>query len=154
MGLRRRFRRCRVRRTKGGGLKPTLLLILVPGNVGQHCAADGCGCGSVCGFQPAPTLPIANPGFEDATGLRGPTIVDNERSDSDQGEREETPSTAPKSFAPAKGTTAKEHTETGEVWVKDRLHKNHYEVYKNRKNFEKGVRTRSVWEGGRLKQKF
>lgn len=37
---------------------------------------------------------------------------------------------------------------------KDKLHKDHYEVYKNLKNYEKGVRDRSVWLDGRPKGKF
>ena len=43
--------------------------------------------------------------------------------------------------------------ETGEVWVRDRLHKD-LGVYKNQKDFEKGKRTRSVWDNGTLKEEF
>ncbi|OEG74936.1 hypothetical protein BEL05_12225 [Shewanella colwelliana] len=41
---------------------------------------------------------------------------------------------------------------TEEIWEKDLLHKNqpHYEVYKNKKNYDKGKRDRAVWEDGRL----
>ncbi|MGI8770700.1 MAG: RHS repeat-associated core domain-containing protein [Acidobacteriaceae bacterium] len=65
-----------------------------------------------------------------------------------------TPTTAPGNFEPVKGTPAKKNTQTGEIWEKDRLHKDHYEVYKNKKSFEKGNRDRSVWADGRPKQKF
>ena len=44
--------------------------------------------------------------------------------------------------------------ETGEIWVKDKWHKDEYEVYKNQKDFEKGTRNRSVWEDGRLRVRF
>jgi hypothetical protein len=68
--------------------------------------------------------------------------------------REVTPSTDPKVFEPVKGTAAKRNKATGEIWVWDRLHKDHYEVYKNQKKFEKGKRRRSVWSDGRLKEEF
>ena len=34
------------------------------------------------------------------------------------------------------------------------LHKDHFEVYKNRKNYDKGKRDRSVWDDGRPKDTF
>ena len=44
--------------------------------------------------------------------------------------------TKPDDFAPVHGSSAKVNKETGEVWVKDRLHNNHYEIYKNKKAFD------------------
>jgi len=44
--------------------------------------------------------------------------------------------------------------ESGELWERDMLHKNHWEVYRNPKDWEKGIRDRAVWDDGRLKQKF
>jgi hypothetical protein len=40
------------------------------------------------------------------------------------------------------------------IFVDDLRFKNHYEVYKNKKDYENGQRDRSVWEDGRLKEKF
>ena len=40
------------------------------------------------------------------------------------------------------------------MWVRDRLHKDHWEVYKNQKEYEKGNRVRSVWDDGRLKETY
>ncbi|MEK6289733.1 MAG: RHS repeat-associated core domain-containing protein [Acidobacteriota bacterium] len=68
--------------------------------------------------------------------------------------REVTPGTNSKAFEPVKGSPAKRNKETGEIWVKDRFHKDHYEVYKNQKKFENGKRNRSVWEDGRPKEKL
>ncbi|MBP6217889.1 MAG: hypothetical protein KA436_04825 [Oligoflexales bacterium] len=80
---------------------------------------------------------------------------ENKRSESSvNGEREDTPSTAPDKFAPVRGQKAKINIETGEVWEKDQLHKDHWEVYKNKKKFENGERERDVWDDGRPKRKF
>jgi RHS repeat-associated protein len=68
--------------------------------------------------------------------------------------REVTPNTNPKAFEAVKGSPAKRNKETGEIWVKDRLHKDHYEVYKNQRKYERGRRARSVWADGRAKEKF
>ncbi|EKN90333.1 RHS repeat-associated core domain protein [Leptospira interrogans str. 2002000623] len=69
---------------------------------------------------------------------------------------EKTPKTNPELFKNVRGCKGKCSTETGEIWEKDLLHKNqpHYEVYKNKKNYESGARDRSVWEDGRFKEKF
>jgi RHS repeat-associated protein len=67
---------------------------------------------------------------------------------------EPTPTTNPKIYEPVKGTPGKRNKITGEIWEKDKFHKNHYEVYKNKKDYENGQRDRSVWEDGRLKEKF
>jgi hypothetical protein len=78
------------------------------------------------------------------------------QSDSQSGgeTREATPKTHPDNFEPVKGTPGKRDSQTGEIWVKDKLHKDHYEVYKNKRDFDKGKRTRSVWEDGRAKETF
>jgi RHS repeat-associated protein len=70
------------------------------------------------------------------------------------GTPEETPNTDPDKFENVKGSKAKKNKETGEIWEKDLLHKNHYEVYKNKKLWEKGVRARDVWLDGRPKSTF
>ena len=67
---------------------------------------------------------------------------------------EATPTTDPSKFRPVRGMRGKVHVDTGEIWVKDTFHKNHYEVYKNKKMFENKKRSRSVWEDGRVKEKF
>lgn len=64
---------------------------------------------------------------------------------------EPTPTTNPGIFEPVKGTPGKRDKITGEIWEKDKLHKNHFEVYKNLKDYQKGKRDRSVWEDGRPK---
>ena len=73
---------------------------------------------------------------------------------SDGGSREVTPTTGRDAFEPVRGTPGKRNKETGEIWVQDRLHKDHYEVYKTRKDFENGRRDRSVWSDGRAKDQF
>jgi len=60
----------------------------------------------------------------------------------------------PDQFSPVRGTPAKENDETGEICAPDRLHKDHWEVYKNRKQYEKNKRCRSVWNDARLKERF
>jgi RHS repeat-associated protein len=52
------------------------------------------------------------------------------------------------------GRKAFRNKETGEVWMLDMLHKDHYEVYKNKRDAEKGKRTRDVWRDGRPKREF
>jgi hypothetical protein len=53
-----------------------------------------------------------------------------------------------------KGRPGKENKRSGEIWDKDTFHRSHWEVYKNLKNYENGIRDRSGWNNGRLKQKF
>jgi len=65
---------------------------------------------------------------------------------------EHTPETHPADFRPVKGTNAKENIKTGEIWVKDMKHRNHYEVYKNKKMYDNKARNRSVWDDGRFKE--
>lgn len=67
---------------------------------------------------------------------------------------EPTPTTNPTIYEPVRGTPGKRNRITGEIWEKDKFHKSHYEVYKNKKDYENGRRDRSVWEDGRLKEKF
>jgi RHS repeat-associated protein len=73
---------------------------------------------------------------------------------SDGASRETTPTTDRGAFEAVRGTSGKRNKETGEIWVQDKLHKNHYEVYKNKKDFENGRRDRSVWADGRAKYQF
>ena len=125
------------------------LLLFTPGNIGQHCAPDGCGCGSIC------TQPVTTPGYGDTMGIRGSTTMTNDDAkDGGDSNTEITPASDSKAFRPVRGTKGKEHTKTGEIWERDLLHKNHWEVYKDRNSYEKGKRDRSVWDDGRLKEKF
>lgn len=52
--------------------------MLMPGNLGDanRCIAAGCGCGTPCMLPP-------NPGFGDATGIRGPTMMDSTKPPAD-----------------------------------------------------------------------
>ena len=67
---------------------------------------------------------------------------------------EPTPETSPEDFEPVKGSKAKCNISTGEIWERDLLHRDHCEVYKDKKKWEKGERDRAVWSDGRLKEKF
>jgi hypothetical protein len=67
---------------------------------------------------------------------------------------EETPDTSPQLFEPVRGRRARRDRIAGEVWQKDLLHGDHWEVYKTLGDFEHGERHRAVWSDGRLKEKF
>ena len=67
---------------------------------------------------------------------------------------EATPTTNPGQFESVRGASGKKNKITGEIWELDRLHKNHWEVYKNKKHYDKGKRDRAVWNDGRLKERF
>ena len=63
----------------------------------------------------------------------GPISSENS-ADNEGANRAQTPATHPENFDPVKGTSGKRDKETGEIWEKDKLHKDHYEVYKNKKD--------------------
>jgi hypothetical protein len=67
---------------------------------------------------------------------------------------EETPDTHPDRFEAVRRRRARRHVQTSELWEKDRLHGDYWEVYKDLKRYEQGVRDRAVWSDGRLKEKF
>lgn len=67
---------------------------------------------------------------------------------------EATPDTEPDAFEPVRGRRARRHVDSGEIWEKDRLHNDHWEVYRDLKRYEQGERDRSVWSDGRLKDQF
>lgn len=90
--------------------------------------------------------------FEWAKGALFNESTTNE--ETPEGELEETPETNPESFETVKGTKGKKHKVTGEIYERDMLHKDHYEVYKNRRDYERGARDRDVWSDGRPKRKF
>jgi len=69
-------------------------------------------------------------------------------------EREKTPTTNPEDFEPVRGTKGKREKSTDEIWERDQLHKDHWEVYKDKRDYEKGKRDRDVWDDGRPKRKF
>jgi hypothetical protein len=92
-------------------------------------------------------------------GARALSVMLSEGADKSAGDtpapdREQTPTTNPENFDRIKGTKAKIDKETGEVWEHDQLHKDHWEVYDNKKDWEKGRRDRDVWDDGRPKRKF
>jgi uncharacterized protein RhaS with RHS repeats len=53
-----------------------------------------------------------------------------------------------------RGSTAKRSKDTGEIWEKDMPYGDHYEVYKNRIDYERGRRDRSAWDDGRPKERY
>ena len=67
---------------------------------------------------------------------------------------EETPDLHPGRFEPVRGRRARPHRDTGEIWQKDLLHGDHWEVYKTARDFEHGQRDRAVWSNGQLKERF
>ena len=67
---------------------------------------------------------------------------------------EDTPESRPERFEAVRGRRARRHRDTGEIWQKDLLHDDHWGVYKGIKEFEHGLRHRSVWSDGRLKELF
>ena len=67
---------------------------------------------------------------------------------------EPTPDLLPELFEPVRGRRARRHRDTGEVWQLDMLDADHWEVYQTLKDFERGLRARSVWSDGRLKERF
>ena len=64
-----------------------------------------------------------------------------------------TPKTNPEKFINVRGCKGKKCIDTGEIWERDMKHKDHYEVYKNKKYYDKGIRDRDVWDDGRPKFK-
>ena len=101
----------------------------------------------------APGMPIPHPSFfgakPDAPGGR-----QGDKRRPDTSGRKETPDTNPGKFRPVRGRPGKQHIETGEVFEKDKFHGDHYEVYRNRKDYERGSRSGSVWSDGRIKETF
>jgi hypothetical protein len=67
---------------------------------------------------------------------------------------EDTPDVRPDYFEPVRGRRARRHRQTGEIWQKDLLHGDHWEVYKTISHFERGDRHRAVWSDGRLKEQL
>ncbi len=67
---------------------------------------------------------------------------------------EPTPHTTPQDFEAVRGSRAKHNLHTGEIWEQDLLHRDHWEVYKNKKKWENGERDRAVWNDGRIKERF
>jgi hypothetical protein len=67
---------------------------------------------------------------------------------------EDTPETHPDRFESVRGRRARRHCDTGEVWQKDLLRDDHWEVYKGLREFEHGLRHRAVWSDGCLKEEF
>lgn len=67
---------------------------------------------------------------------------------------EPTPDTHPGDFESVKNSRARRNVRSGELWERNLLHRDHWEVYKNKKKWENGVRDRAVWNDGRLKEQF
>jgi hypothetical protein len=88
-----------------------------------------------------------------------PAPEDPEQNDPEKKDRIETPTTHPENFKSVRGTRGKQHKETGQVFEKDTLHKDHYEVYSNRQAYDRrsgsrDTRSHSVFSDGRMKEKF
>jgi hypothetical protein len=68
----------------------------------------------------------------------------------------ETPKSNPEKFRPIRGTSAKINTETGEVFVKDKSGHGgeHYEVYRDVRDYEKGIRAYQVWADGSIGRSY
>jgi RHS repeat-associated protein len=64
---------------------------------------------------------------------------------------EHTPTSHPDEFGPVRGSSAKVNKSTGEIWERDTTHGNHWEVYKNKKQWENRKRDRDVWMDGNFK---
>ena len=124
------------------------------GAMGGGAVACGTGIGCLAGV---PAIAGGVVATTHAVGMGAAAGVSLMRGTGDGGRgpsSEVTPSTDKSHFESVRGTSARKNRDTGEIWVKDRLHKDHYEVYKNKKDFDNGTRHRAVWEDGRLKQEF
>ncbi|MCF8355224.1 MAG: hypothetical protein K9H48_12305 [Melioribacteraceae bacterium] len=75
-------------------------------------------------------------------------ILSSENTGENADGKEHTPDTHPEEFENVRKSKAKKHKESGEIWEKDQLHKDHWEIYKNKKMWEKGIRSRNVWDNG------
>jgi RHS repeat-associated protein len=95
-------------------------------------------------------------GSKDADNNKGTNTAkgEDQKGDTPNPDLEKTPTTNPEDFDPVKGTKAKKDKESGEIWEHDQLHKDHWEVYRNKKDWEKGRRDRDIWDDGRPKRKF
>ncbi len=110
-----------------------------------------------CAATPSCRQPIINLLKQDANSSNTTDTSKSDEKTAEDGSKSDeqvTPTTKPEQFEPVKNTSGKRDKTTGEIWQKDKLHKDHYEVYKNRKDYDNGRRDRSVWEDGRLKEKF
>lgn len=105
--------------------------------------------GGVIAQSPEYTFVLPNPA---AIGQWAQRLYN--QSQGDDVAKEETPTTNPGNFKNVRGRPGKENKTTGEVWEKDKLHKDHYEVYRDRKAYENGTRDRDVWTDGRPKRTF
>jgi RHS repeat-associated protein len=83
--------------------------------------------------------------------IRGKVIPD----ECEENEKEGTPDNPrDKQFSNVRGTNCKIDNSTGEIWCPDTLHKDHWEVFRNRKKFESNDRHRGVWRSGCLRTWF
>jgi len=92
-------------------------------------------------------------------GLSGDTDPHQRQLLMNEGAKEETPDTHPEKFdgKQIKGRSAKVNKETGEVWEVDKSGHSggkHYEVYKNKRAYEKGERDRQVFPDGKTGKKY
>jgi hypothetical protein len=80
----------------------------------------------------------------------------NADGDTTEQTREKTPKSHPGEFESLKGTSAKKNVTTGEVWVKDKSAHGgeHWEVYKDQRSWEKGIRDRQVWKDGKTGKRY
>ncbi len=108
------------------------------------------GCASAAAEQPSDARRPSG----DTSEHSGSRQRDSSRGSEDLEDREATPQTQPEAFEPVRGAKGKRNKKTGEIWELDQLHKDHYEIYRNRRDYENGRRDRSVWDDGRQKQIF
>ena len=114
----------------------------------------------LCGFAKATSGVIvgaANIGHPFTLENYGPCLFKASRilpSDCPPDQREPTPSNPGGTpFGPIRGSPCKINLDTGEVWCRDQLHKDHWEVYRNKRDWP-DKRDRSVWDNGCLRQNF
>jgi RHS repeat-associated protein len=70
-------------------------------------------------------------------------------------QREATPDNpGDQTFVPLRGQPCKVNQATGEVWCKDKLHGDHWEVYLTRRAWQRGTRSRAVWNNGCVRDVF
>jgi RHS repeat-associated protein len=99
----------------------------------------------------------ANAGHPFTLEDAGPCLFKASRifpSDCPPDQREPTPSNPGSTpFGPIRGSPCKINLDTGEIWCYDKSgHAGpHWEVYKNRRDWERGDRDRAVWDNGCLK---
>jgi hypothetical protein len=50
--------------------------------------------------------------------------------------------------------SSRAESRAGGIWIRDKKHNDHFEVYRNNKDFENGKKNRAVWDDGATKETF